>query len=334
MSAVFDRLDHQAREKLEAVEQPEWVEPMLAKLTDDPFSDPGWIYERKVDGERCLAFRRGDAVRLLSRNQESLNIQYPELEKALLKTAPERFVLDGEVVAFEGDVTSFSQLQERMHVNSRAEAQDSGVSVYYYLFDILYLSDHKITKVPLRQRKRLLKHAFDFQDPLRFLSHRNETGKSYFEEACRKGWEGVIAKQADWPYVHSRSSKWLKFKCVSRQEFVIGGYTEPHGERIAFGALLIGYYEDEQLVYAGKVGTGYDDDTLRRLGERLGELEQEDPPFADGDLPGKDVHWVRPRLVAEIGFSEWTDYGKLRHPRYLGLRQDKEPQDVHREQPP
>lgn len=331
MKQLFERLPEEAREKLEKKSQPEWLEPMLAKLTHDYFSDEGWIYERKLDGERCLAYGDGNQVRLMSRNRKELNVQYPELETALKKQDTGPFIVDGEVVTFVGDVTSFSRLQGRMHVSSREEARQSGVDVTYYLFDLLYLDGYDTTQVPLRHRKFLLKQAFDYADPLRYLTHRNKEGQALLKEACRKGWEGLIAKQADYPYVHSRSSKWLKFKCVNQQEFVIGGYTEPHGERIEFGALLIGYYEDDDLVYAGKVGTGYDEETLKRLGRQLSELEQESPPFRDGDLPDKEVHWVKPELVAEVGFTEWTEYGKLRHPRYLGLRQDKEAQDVVRE---
>lgn len=156
---------------------------------------------------------------------------------------------------------------------------------------------------------------------------------AYLEEACRKGWEGLIAKKADGPYRHARSRDWLKLKCVHRQELVVGGWTEPHGARTGFGALLVGYHRNGELVYAGKVGTGYDDNALEDLSRRLRRLERKTPPFDQGDLPSGGVHWATPKSVAEVGFTEWTDAGKLRHPRYLGLRRDKDPADVVRETP-
>lgn len=333
MGDIRDGLPEDARDRLREADVPEWLNPMLATLTDVRFSRRDWIYERKLDGERCLAFRDGGEPRLLSRNRQSLNVQYPELVEALADQRRDRFVLDGEVVAFSGGVSSFSRLQGRMHVHDPQEARESDVAVYYYVFDLLHVGEYDVTDLPLRARKSLLKRAFQFPDPLRFTPHRNEAGEAYFHEACRKGWEGIIAKDATAAYVHSRSRKWLKFKCVAQQELVIGGYTDPKGSRIAFGALLLGYHDGDALRYAGKVGTGFDDETLERLGERLKDMERSEPPFDGDDLPGDDVHWVEPRLVAEIGFEEWTEGGRLRQPRFLGLRQDKPPEDVVREEP-
>lgn len=304
---------------------------MLATLTRDYFSDPDWVFERKLDGERCLAFREGKELRLLSRNRKELNDTYPEMVEALRKQKAGDFIVDGEIVTFEGAVTSFSRLQQRMQLRDPEEALQSGVPVFYYIFDLLYLDGHDTTQVPLRHRKALLKRALRFKDPLRYTAHRNAEGEAYHREACRKGWEGVIAKRADSPYSHSRSCHWLKFKCVNEQEFVVGGYTDPKGSRIGFGALLIGCYEGEDLVYAGQVGTGYDDDTLRRLKKRLSSIERQSSPFAGHGVPTRGVHWVEPKLVAQVGFTEWTEDGKLRHPRFLGLRRDKKPQEVVRE---
>jgi ATP-dependent DNA ligase len=166
---------------------------------------------------------------------------------------------------------------------------------------------------------------------LRWTPHRNDDGLQYFRTACRKGWEGLIAKHAGSEYVHGRSKKWLKFKCVMQQEFVIGGFTEPHGERIGLGALLLGFYRDGGLVYAGKVGTGFDDETLEDLRHRLDQIERETSPYDQGDPASDGVHFVSPNLVCEVRFTEWTDGDKLRHPRYKGLRRDKEPEDVHKE---
>lgn len=304
---------------------------MLATLTHDYFSDPNWIYERKLDGERCLAFRKGKSVDLKSRNKKTISGQYPELVDAIRSQSRADLVADGEIVAFEKGVTSFSRLQERMHLRDSEEIRSSNVAVYFYLFDVLNVEGYDVTGIELRYRKAILKGLFTFNSPLRFTAHRNKEGEKYFEEACRKKWEGLIAKDASSHYVHKRSKDWLKFKCGNQQEFVIGGYTDPEGQRIGFGALLIGYYDRGRLRYAGKVGTGYDDDMLRRLSKRFAQSERESPAFDDGDLPRKHAHWLTPKLVAEVGFTQWTDDGKLRHPRFLGLRRDKRTKDVVKE---
>ncbi len=329
----FAVLDEEARRRLEPADLPDRVDPMLATLVDEPFSDPDWILERKLDGERCLAYRDGGRVRLRSRSGRPLDDTYPELLEPLRAAHRDHFLVDGEVVAFEGSVTSFSRLQQRMQIEDRDQARASGVAVVYYLFDLVHLEGRDPTGLALRDRKRLLRRLVDYRDPIRFTPHRNRDGEAYFREACDRGWEGLIAKDARSPYAHARSRSWRKFKCVRRQEFVIGGYTDPEGERIRFGALLVGVYDDGDLVYAGKVGTGFDEDTLRRLGDRLAARERDDPPFRDGGLPRRGVHWVDPDLVAEVGFTEWTGDGRLRHPRFLGLRRDKPPGQVVREEP-
>jgi DNA ligase D-like protein (predicted ligase) len=328
---LVDSLDSEERRRLRPAELPFWSAPMLATLSHEHFSDQDWVYERKLDGERCLAVCDSDGVRLLSRNRKDLGDTYPEVEEALAGAADRAMLLDGEVVAFSGGVTRFQRLQERMQVKDREEARQSPVAVYYYIFDLVHLEGYDLSGLPLRARKGLLRRALDYADPLRYTAHRNAEGERFLEEACEKGWEGIIAKRADSRYRHSRTRDWLKFKCVSRQELVIGGFTEPEGSRIGFGALLMGYYRGDDLCYAGKVGTGYDEDTLRRLHQRLQGLERQSPPFDRGELPTQGVHWVSPQLVAEVGFTEWTRAGKLRHPRYLGLRRDKDPKSVVRE---
>jgi bifunctional non-homologous end joining protein LigD len=299
---------------------------MKAVLWDEPFSDPGWIFERKLDGVRCLAHRDGgDGVRLLSRTNRSMNGDYPELVDALEAQACQDFVVDGEVVAFDKPgVTSFSRLQRRAR---------EPVPVFLYLFDILRLDGRDVRDLPLRKRKALLRKALSFGGPIRLNPHRNEHGEEMFREACAKGLEGVVAKRADSPYRSTRSSDWRKLKCHAEQELVIGGYTSPQGSRTDFGALLVGYWEDGRLRYAGKVGTGFDQDTLRELGQRLRELERDDPPFDDVHPVPRGTHWVEPELVAQIAFTEWTRDGRLRHPRFLGLRTDKPAGDVVRERP-
>ena len=326
MSSALERAPRRA--------QPRWAAPMLAVLTEVRFSSEEWIFERKLDGERCLAFRDGGELRLLSRTQQRLNDTYPELAEALFTQACDDFVVDGEVVAFEGTQASFARLQQRMQLCDPERARRSGVRVFYYLFDLLHLDGRDATGLPLRERKALLRGALSFAGPLRYLPHRNAEGKRFYREACGKGWEGLIAKRADAPYRHERSRDWLKFKCVNEQEFVIGGYTDPGGKRIGFGALLVGYHDARgRLRYAGKVGTGYSDAVLRDIGGRLARIEQEEPPFARDRLPRSGVHWVRPELVAQIGFTEVTGEGKLRHPRFLGLRRDKPPREVVLERP-
>ncbi|TDO52944.1 DNA ligase D [Kribbella sp. VKM Ac-2571] len=303
---------------------------MLATLTEERFSDPAWIYERKLDGVRCLVHRTGDRVSLYSRNHHELNNSYPELVDALTAQQGD-FVLDGEIVAFAGHVTSFARLQQRMQVKDPEAARRSNVAVYLYLFDVLRQNDRDLTGLELRERKAVLRKLLTYADPLRYTAHRNRDGVAYWEHACRQGWEGVIAKRADSTYAHGRSKDWLKFKCVTAQEFVIGGFTDPQGSRSGFGALLVGYYESGELRYAGKVGTGYDQHTLDELGRELVALEQDEPAFAKGNLPRSRVHWVKPRLVGQIAFSEWTRDGRLRHPRFQGLRDDKSAHEVIRE---
>jgi bifunctional non-homologous end joining protein LigD len=309
---------------------PGWREPTLATLTDRRFSDDDWIYERKLDGVRAICVRDAGPPTLYSRNHKVMDNAYPEIVEALAAQGGPRFVADGEIVAFDGANTSFAALQPRIHVSDPDRARATGVRVYYYLFDLLYYDDHDTTGLPLRQRKALLRDAFDFEDPLRLSAHRNTEGEKFYAEACRRGWEGVIAKRADAPYHHGRSPDWLKFKCAQGQELVIGGFTDPHGARHGFGALLLGYHEDGGLQYAGKVGTGFDEKLLAFLHARLRERETGRSPFA-GPVKETGAHWVRPDLVAQIDFSEWTRDGRLRHPRFAGLREDKKAADVVRE---
>jgi bifunctional non-homologous end joining protein LigD len=327
-------LSDEDRRLLRRARQPRSIEPMKAVLTDERFSDPNWVFERKLDGVRCLAFRSSRAVRLVSRTGRSLDRSYPELVEALERDRCRDFVADGEIVAFSGGVTSFSRLQGRMQIADPEKARATGIAVYLYLFDLPHLSGHDTTRLPLRTRKSLLRRALSFVGPVRFLPHRNTEGEALYEDACRRGLEGVIAKRATSPYQARRSDDWLKFKCSHGQELVIGGFTAPKGSRTDFGALLVGYHDDHgELRYAGKVGTGFGRETLARLGRRLRSLERSDPPFADVHPIPPGTRWVQPKLVGQFGFSEWTRDGRLRHPRFLGLRDDKRPSDVVRERP-
>ncbi len=287
---------------------------MKAVLTPERFSDPDWIFERKLDGIRCVAIRDGGAVRLLSRNDLSMNGRYPEIAEALDGQERTRFVVDGEVVAADGTFAGLAAGGPRL----------------YYVFDVLWLDGEDVRDRPLRERKALLRDALRWDDPIRMTSYRVEAGEELFAKACAEGWEGVIAKRFDSPYTSKRSKDWLKFKCEQGQELVIGGYTAPRGSRTDLGALLVGVYDGDELRYAGKVGTGFNRATLRDLAERLEPLRRDESPFVDAPR-FRDATWVEPELVGQIGFAEWTSAGRLRHPRFQGLRFDKPASKVVRE---
>ena len=301
------------------------IDPMKAVLSDTPFSDPDWIFERKLDGIRCLAIRDRGGVQLMSRTARRMNEQFPELVEALRRQPSEDFIADGEIVAFAGGITSFARLQQRARTR---------VPVLLYVFDLPRHDGEDLRPLPLRERKARLRKAFEWADPVRLNPHRNgEHGEEVYRQACEKGLEGVIAKRADSPYHGGRSRDWLKLKCHAEQELVIGGFTGPKGSRTEFGALLVGYYEDGVLRYAGRVGTGFDHATLRELGARLRELEQPESPFEPFKPVPSGTRWARPELVGQVGFGEWTRDGRLRHPRYIGLREDKPAREVVREVP-
>ena len=329
---MFARLSEAEQELLVRSVLPASLPAQLATLTEERFSDPGWVFERKLDGVRCLARRTADGqVRLLSRNDKDMSRTYPEIAVAITEQAATELVLVGEVVAFDGRRTSFERLQGRLGLTDPDEALATGIAVFYYVFDLLYLDGCDVRRLPLLTRKKLLRQAVGFADPLRFTTHRREKGEEAFRAACERGDEGVIAKRASAPYAGGRSKDWLKFKCVRDQELVIGGWTDPKGSRAEFGALLLGYYDGDVFVYAGKVGTGFDERTLRTLGQRLRSLEQPASPFGRNAVRERGVHWARPEVVAQIGFTEWTREGMLRHPRFQGLRVDKVAAEVVRE---
>jgi bifunctional non-homologous end joining protein LigD len=305
---------------------------MLASLGGDgQLGGPDWLVEPKLDGIRCLAFRDGESVRLLSRNEKPLTTTYPEVTVALADLASDRFVLDGEVVAFDGPRTSFARLQGRSGLHAPAAALATGIPVFYYVFDLLHLAGRDTHLMPLTERKALLRQEFDFADPVRMSEYHVGGAQQAFARACARGEEGVVVKRPDAPYAAGRSRDWLKLKCVRDQEFVVGGFTPGTGTRLGFGALLVGYYDAAgDLRYAGKVGTGFDSATLTGLAAQLVMLEQPRAPFLDPPRePG--ARWVDPLVVVAVGFGEWTARGLLRHPRYLGLRLDKAAGEVHRE---
>jgi bifunctional non-homologous end joining protein LigD len=306
----------------------EWVPPMLAQPLRFPEEAgvlrPGdWVYERKLDGLRCIAVRSGSRVEMWSRNHLSFNRRFPPLLAGLSTVPVASYVIDGEIVAFDGDRTSFQLLQ-------------SGESsqVVLVAFDLLHLLGRSTVSLPLADRAELLRQTIatapDTDGRLRISEHLLGSPDDLMSGACGQGWEGLVAKRAGSPYRSGRSPDWRKLKCTARQELVIGGWTDPSGARTGFGALLAGYYEGDRFVYAGKVGTGFDEKTLRSLHATLRSLVVADPPFENPPRE-RGAHWVRPELVAEIAFTEWTRDGRMRHPSFLGLRADKPARSVVRE---
>ena len=268
---------------------PDWLEPMAATLTQDRFAGPEWLFERKFDGIRLIAYKRGADVQLFSRNRLPQNL--PAVAAAIRGLAVDDVILDGEVT-WDGH---------------------SG----YHIFDILWLNGRSITALPLEDRRALLQ-SLPFDGPMR----RVELVEDHepWERARREGWEGVIAKRRGSPYEHRRSKHWLKMKIEASQEFVVGGFTDPQGARVGLGALLVGHYDGGDFVFAGKIGTGFDTKLLLDLRKRLDAIALDKPPFTKGKGLPRHAHWVRPEIVVRVGFIEWTAHGKLRHPRLLHVR--------------
>ncbi|MBA2433951.1 MAG: ATP-dependent DNA ligase [Chthoniobacterales bacterium] len=322
--------------------KPRFVAPMKPKLVDSPPADGGWIYELKFDGFRALAVKSGEKVKLISRNENDLTKKFPEIAEALGALPCEECVIDGEVVALDEEGrSSFQLLQAR-----EMEGYDSPLS--YYVFDLLQLEGKNLTCFPFTTRKEMLRQLSAGQgEPIRFSGELGDDPEALLAEVERRGLEGIIGKRADSVYeAGRRSGAWIKLKCKSEQEFVIGGYTPPAGARKHFGALLVGYYEKKKLLFAGKVGTGFDTKMLAHLHQEFQTEIRVDCPFADlpsksggkwsqGITPGmmKKITWVSPVFVCQIKFAEWTRDAKLRAPVFLGLREDKAPAEVKRETP-
>ena len=282
---------------------PDWLEPMAATLTEERFTGSDWLFERKFDGIRLIAYKRGADVRLYSRNRLPQNL--PPVAAAIARLPVDEVILDGEITW---------NLQSGYHV-----------------FDILWLNGHNVTSLPLEDRRALLREL-PLTAPMRRVELLDDAEP--WERARREGWEGVIAKRRGSPYEHRRSKHWLKMKCERAQELVVGGFTDPQGARVGLGALLVGYYEGADLVFAGKIGTGFDTKLLLELRTRLDALEVSRPPFTKAvGLPRLRAHWVRPEIVVQVGFIEWTENNKLRHPRLLGVRFDKNAKAIVREYP-
>ncbi len=333
---IFAGIPSEIIKKAKKAPFPKFIPPMLATLTTDYFSSNDWIYEHKFDGERCLAFKNNGKVLLISRNKRVINNEYPELAAALEKQKADNFVIDGEIIAKSEGLSDFELLQSRINLKNVAEikAKTKKIPISYAIFDLMYVHGYDIRELPLLSRKKILKKLLTYNKLLTYTEHKVGNGIAYFKDACKMHWEGLIAKKADGIYVGKRSTSWLKFKCIMKQELVIGGYTDPRKSRTDFGALLVGYYDKEmRLKFAGKVGTGYTEQILRILGKRLRELEISKCPFSNYDESQAGVHWVKPILVAEFQFAEWTSDNKLRVGRYKGLRDDKAAKDVVKEIP-
>ena len=312
---------------------PDAIAPMLATLTDRRELGEGWLFERKLDGERLLAFVRGDDVALRTRTRRDVTAAYPEVVAALAAQRLRAAVLDGELcaVAPDGEPLGFQALQRRLGVADPPAALLDEAPVALWLFDLLHRDGRDLRSRGTAEREKALADAVRPDGALVLTPHEDGDSASAYAAACRAGWEGIIAKRADAPYVAGRSRDWLKLKCLFAQELVVGGFTEPRGARTGFGALLVGFHEDGELRYAGKVGTGFSARTLDELAPRLRALERRTAPFADVRPVPPGTHWVRPALVAQVAFAEWTRDGRLRQPRFQGLRDDKDPADVVRE---
>lgn len=280
---------------------PDWIQPMAATLTQERFTGPEWIFEQKFDGIRLLAYKNGSDVRLYSRNHLPQNI--PALSQAIAKLPHRQLILDGEIT-WHGPLR-------------------------YDIFDILWIDGRDVRTLPIEERRALLSNL-PLSPPMQRVESLDD--QAPWERAQKEGWEGVIAKRRGSVYESRRSPHWLKMKCELAQEFVVGGFTDPQGKRVGLGALLVGYYDDKDFVFAGKIGTGFDTKLLTELRAQLDKSELEKTPFTKAKgLPRLRAHWVRPEIVVQVGFIQWTVHGKLRHPRLLGVRTDKEPREVVRE---
>ena len=310
------------------------VKHMLATPAATPFSRPGWVFEIKYDGVRVVAERRGEEVRMLGRSGEDITGRYPEIAQGLEGLKAEQFVIDGEIVAYDDSGRpSFGRLQKRMLLTRPRDvaAAMARVPVRAVFFDCLALEGHDLRSLRLLERKGCLARILPSAGIVQASDHVEEHGEAFFEAASEMGLEGVIAKRAESRYTGKRSQDWVKIKCQRRQEFVVGGYTDPRGSGRKFGALHVGIYEGDQLRHVTRVGSGFDDALQDSIWNQLQALRRDTSPFGATGPAGREDHWVEPKLVCEVRFTEWTADGGLRHPIFLGVRTDRKPTDVRRE---
>jgi bifunctional non-homologous end joining protein LigD len=314
---------------------------MLATLVDEPFDDAEWLFEIKWDGYRALAYLEGGHVRLVSRNQNEMTGEYPEVAELATHVKARTAILDGEIVALdENGLPSFSLMQQRSGLmGDRRVAKDPSIPLAYYVFDLLYLDGFDLMRVDLEKRKELLAGVLAATPLIRYSDHFLKDGVKLFEAAREKNLEGIVAKRRRSCYLQKRSREWLKMKITRRQECVIGGYTDPRGGREHFGSIVLGLYDEkDRLVPVGQAGSGFTEATHADMWKRLQKLKTEKSRFAFRPEASRGVHYVRPELVAEIKFTEWTHEGqsgaiKMRAPVYQGLRQDKPPRECRFERP-
>jgi len=307
---------------------PAVIHPMLATLVDDPFSDPKWIFETKWDGFRSVCFIRNGKARLVSRNQLEMTPQYPELADLPKQIDAREAILDGEIVALDKDgMPRFQLLQPRVGRKSGIEALRGTAQIVYFAFDLLYVDGYDLMTCPVVERKAKLAEILKPASFLKLSEHIEGKGDAFFREIARFHLEGMIAKRAQSKYVQKRSSDWLKVKTIQRAEVVVGGYTEPRGARSYFGSLVCGLYRDRKLHYVAHVGGGFNERTLASIYKQLQPLKASQSPFVDAPKTNEPVQWVKPKLVAEVKFSEWTADHRLRHPVFVGLREDKKATD-------
>lgn len=310
---------------------PSDITPQLCTLVTAPPQGEDWAHEIKLDGYRVLCELRKGGVKLFTRRGNDWATRFSSVAQAAKNLPTSEALLDGEVVMVEEDgTTSFQALQNALDIKR-------GEDLIYYAFDLLYLDGYDLRATPLLKRKEILKNLINAagHNSIRYGDHVLGKGDLFYEQACKVGLEGIVSKRIDSPYRSIRGSDWLKIKCLKRQEFVIGGFTDPRGTRTGFGALLLGFYEGKELIFAGRVGTGFNERFLKELRLKLDRMEQAESPFANPPTGSetRGVHWVRPKLVGEVAFREWTHEGILRQPSFQGLREDKSPLEVVREKP-
>ena len=308
---------------------PAVIHPMLATLVDDPFSNPEWIFETKWDGFRSICFVKQGKSRFVSRNQIDMTPQYPELASVAKQIGAKEAILDGEIVALDKDgMPRFQLLQPRVGRKTGLEALRGHGHIVYYVFDLLYVDGHDLTACPLVERKEVLERILRPANFIKLSDHIEGDGEPFFKEIEKFHLEGMIAKRAASPYVQKRTKDWLKVKTIQRSEAVIGGYTEPRGSRSHFGALVVGLYRGKDLHYVAHVGGGFNQRSLAEIYKLMQPLKTKASPFVDAPKTNEPVQWLKPKLVAEVKFSEWTADRRLRHPVFVGLREDKQPADV------
>jgi len=307
---------------------PEVVHPMLATLVDEPFSNPEWIFETKWDGFRSICFIRHGKARFVSRNQLEMTAQYPELAPVAKQIEAKEAILDGEIVALDKDgMPRFQLLQPRGGRKGGVEALRGKGHIVYYAFDLLYRDGYDLMSCPLIERKAALEEILSPTGFIKLSDHIVGDGEEFFEQIEKFHLEGMIAKRAAGHYVQKRSSDWLKIKTVKRSEVVIGGYTQPRGSRSYFGALVVGLYRGSELHYVGHTGGGFDQKTLAKIYKLMQPLKTGRCPFVVEPKTNEPVQWIKPKLIAEVKFSEWTADQRMRQPIFLGLRADKKPEE-------